>query len=101
MGLFERLEDWAAQEIAEVKKAPVALGIAFVLGGAAGSWVANLFYAERIEVLKTRLEGSSATPSPIATPTHPPSPAAATFALLFSRFVKVGGRPVETRPFRF
>ena len=67
MSFREWAEQWAVREWADVKRVPLTLVILAALTFGAGWWVAQRFYAERIEVLQLRLSsGVTAVPAPQA-----------------------------------
>lgn len=62
--MWESVRDWAIRELREVKRAPVAIGIAAAIG-AAVAWVAiDRLYSERFEVMEQRITQLQEKPAP-------------------------------------
>jgi hypothetical protein len=60
VGWTEDLQDWAKQEVTELRRAKTAAAIVFIIGGGSGWFVASQFYAERFSVMEQRIESLAA-----------------------------------------
>lgn len=60
--MFDKFWEWAAREVAEVKRAPVAILMVLSVGGALGWWLSGYFYAERFAVMEQRLNALKDAP---------------------------------------
>ena len=61
MGIIETVQKWALREIGEVRRAPLAFILVFVLGGVVGGYLISLFYAERFAVMEQRISSLQAS----------------------------------------